>query len=105
MFELGAQFLLVDDFAKPHMAAAIDNREGDLLVRVEFPDHLQHQQLVEIGIEQAAHDRVEPPAVIVGSGRNVGNCHDGTLTRREPRNQRRFGPAWQLSAISLAGPG
>jgi hypothetical protein len=102
VIELGAQFLLVDDFAKPDVAAAIDHRKGDLLIRVEFPDHLQHQQLVEIGIEQAAHDRIEPPAMIVGSRCNVGNCHRGTLARREPHNQCRFGPAWQLSAISGA---
>ena len=98
MIELGAQFALVDDFGKPDMAAAVDDREGDLLVRIEFPDHLQHQQLVEIGIEQAAHDRIEPPAMIVGSGRDVGNCHDGTLACRERRQPVPFRPGMAASA-------
>ena len=50
-------------------------------VRIEFPDHLQHQQLVEIGIQQAAHDRVEAPAVVVGTRCDVGDCgHGGKLT-------------------------
>ena len=63
---------------------------------IEFPDHLQHQQLVKIGIEQAAHDRVEPPAVIVGPGCDVCNCHGAILSRRRPCNQ------W-LSASGMAG--
>ena len=57
------------------MPAAIDDRKGGVRLGVKFPDHLQHQQLVEIGIEQAAHDRVEPPAVIVGPGCDVCDCH------------------------------
>ena len=75
VIELGAQFALVDHLGEADVAAAVDDREGDMVVRVEFPDHLQHQQLVEIGIEQAAHDRIEPPAVIVGPGRDVCDCH------------------------------
>jgi len=53
------------------MPAAIDDRKGHPLIRVAFPNHLLHQKLVEIGIEQAAHDRVEPKAVIVGPVRDV----------------------------------
>ena len=87
VIELGAKLSLVDHLGKTHMPAAIDDRKGDALVRVEFPDHLQHQQLVEIGVEQAAHDRVEPPAVIIGSACNVCDCHIGTLSRQKPRNQ------------------
>ena len=75
MIELGAQFALVDHFGEADGAAAVDDREGHVFVRIEFPDHLQHQQLVEIGIEQAAHDRVEPPAVIVGPRCDVRDCH------------------------------
>ena len=85
--ELGAKLALVDHLGEAHMPAPVDDRKGDLLVRVKFPNHLLHQQLVEIGIEQAAHDRIEPPAVIVGSGRNVCNRHAGTLSRRKPPNQ------------------
>src|SRR4030088_2223252 len=54
VIELGAQLSLVDHLGESHMPAAIDDRKGDALVRIEFPNHLLHQQLVEIGIEQAA---------------------------------------------------
>ena len=43
VIELGAQFALVDHLAEPDVPAAIDDRKGHALVRVEFPDHLQHQ--------------------------------------------------------------
>ncbi len=43
MIELGAQLRLVDDLGKTHVPAAIDDRKGDLLARVELPNHLQHQ--------------------------------------------------------------
>jgi len=79
VIELGAKLGLVDHFGEPHVPAAIDDRKGDLLVRVKFVNHLLHQQLVEIGVEQAADDRVEPPAVIIGPGRNICDCHRGTL--------------------------
>ena len=87
MIELGAQFALVDDLGEADMLGAVDDRKGDALIRIEFADHLQHQQLVKIGIEQAAHDRVEPPAVVIGPGCNIGNCHGGTLPCRGPPNQ------------------
>src|ERR1700727_2847596 len=69
------------------MPAAVDDRKGGMLFRIELPDHLLHQQLVKIGIEQAAHDRIEPPAVVVGPGCNVCDCHARTLPCREACNQ------------------
>ncbi|OIQ64458.1 hypothetical protein GALL_539920 [mine drainage metagenome] len=75
VIELGAKLALVDHFGETHMLAPVDDRKGDALVRVKFPDHLQHQQFVKIGIEQAAHDRVEPPSVIVGPACDVCDCH------------------------------
>ncbi|MGY4298248.1 hypothetical protein ACVWXN_006343 [Bradyrhizobium sp. i1.4.4] len=41
--ELGAQLALVDDLGQPHMARAVDDREGHLLIRIVLPNHLQHQ--------------------------------------------------------------
>src|SRR6266704_6806258 len=85
------------------MPAAVDHRKGHLLIRVKLQDHLLHQQLVEIGVEQAAHDRIEPPAVVVGPGCDVSHCHDGTLSRRGPPNQWVLPAAWQLSGQFAAG--
>ena len=101
MVELGAQLALVDDLGKANVLAAIDDRKGDALIRIKLADHLQHQKLVKIGIEQAAHDRVEPPAMIIGSGCDIGNCHGGTLPRRGPPSQWVLAAAWQLSALFL----
>ena len=81
MVELGTQLAFVDHFGKPHLLAAVDDRKRDLLIRVKLPYHLQHQQFVEIGVQQAAHDRVEPPAVVVGPRRDISNgAHGGNFT-------------------------
>ena len=58
MIELLAQFHLVDLFRQPHSLGAVDQGKRRVDFRIEFPDHLQHQQLVEICINQAADDRV-----------------------------------------------
>src|ERR1700754_2212713 len=40
VIELGTQLALVDDLGKPYMPAAVDDREGSVLFRIELPDHL-----------------------------------------------------------------
>ena len=75
MIELRAQFTLVENFGEADMTAAVDDGKCDVLIRIEFPDHLQHQELVEIRIEQAAHDGIEAPAVVIGSRRDIRNGH------------------------------
>src|SRR4029453_12793849 len=87
------------------MPGTVYDRKGDALIRIEFTDHLQHQQLVEIGIEQAAHDRIEAPAMINGSGSEIGHCHCGTLSFRGPPNQWVLAGTWQLSALFLPDSG
>lgn len=69
------------------MPAAVDDRKRGVLIAAKFPDHLQHQQLAKIGIEQAAHDRIEPPAVIEGPGCDVCDRHAATLSRRKACNR------------------
>ena len=76
MVELGAQLAFVDLVGDAHPRRAVDQRERHLDVAVEAPDHLQHHQLVEIGVEQAADDRVELPGVIVDPLGYVGADHD-----------------------------
>ena len=76
MIELGAQFAFIDDVGQAHMVGAVDQLEGGLDIGMLLPDHLQHQQLVEIGVEQAAHDRVEPPIMVVGAGGDIGEDHE-----------------------------
>ena len=81
MVELVAEFRDVDLLGDPHRLGAVDEREGDLLVAVEAPDHLEHQQLVEIRVEQAADDRVELPGVIVDALGEVDRGHGGGSVR------------------------
>jgi hypothetical protein len=42
-----------------------------------FPDELQHQQLVEVRIEQGSNDRIQFPVVVMRALREV---HDHRLT-------------------------
>ena len=76
MVELRAQLALVDLVGEPDRGRAVDQREGRLDVGIEPPDHLQHQQLVEIRVEQAADDRIELPGVVVDPSRDIGLGHD-----------------------------
>jgi hypothetical protein len=48
---------------------------------MDVPDHLQHQQLVEIGVEQAAHNRIEPEIVVIRALGNIGDGHAAILLR------------------------
>ncbi|MNV98994.1 hypothetical protein D3C71_1943100 [compost metagenome] len=75
MIELLAQFLLIDLVGEPHRLRAVDQREGRVHIRIELPDHLQHQQLVEIRVEQAAHDRVELPGMVIDTPGDIGLGH------------------------------
>src|SRR5258706_2168854 len=56
--------------------SAVEQRELHARPGVMFPDKLQHQQLVKIGVEQRPGDRVEFPVVIVRPLREV---HDHAL--------------------------
>ena len=104
VIELGAKLSLVNDLGETDVPAAIDDRKDRMLVRVECPDHLQHQQFVEIRIEQAAHDRVEPPAMIIGPGRDVCDCHFGTLSPPKACSQWREPPNWPGNHLTLSTP-
>jgi hypothetical protein len=67
----------VHHFGEPDALGSVDQREGGVDVRVQLPDHLQHQELVEIGVQQAADDRVQLPGVVVDAARNIGSRHAG----------------------------
>ena len=62
----------------PHRGGAVDDAEGDGRVAMLAPDHLQHEQLVEVCVEQGPQDRIEPERMVVRPGRDVGETH-GTL--------------------------
>ncbi len=82
MIELLAQFALVDLFGKTDALGAVDQSEGGVDIRIELPDHLQHQKLVEVRIDQAADDRIELPGVIVDAPCDIGPGHASPLPIR-----------------------
>ena len=56
-----------------HVLRAVDQAELDGDVAVAAEHRLQHQELVEVGVEQRADDRVDPPVVVVDAGGDVGH--------------------------------
>ena len=71
--ELVDEFTLFDDVGEAHRGCAVDELERHLAVAVQPPDHLQHQDFVEIGVEQRAHDGVDAERVVVDAGREIGD--------------------------------
>ena len=67
MIELRAQLLLGDHVGQPDGRRPVDQREGDGYRPVVEPDELQHQELVEVRVEQGPDDGVDPVGVIVGT--------------------------------------
>ena len=81
VIELVDQLALVDDVGEPDAGRAVDELESHPALAVQPPDHLQHQQLIEIRIEQRAHDRIDAERVIVDAGGEIGD-HGSTLDGR-----------------------
>src|ERR1017187_5594852 len=77
--------LLVDNFrnakeaGETHPRRAAEKREGDVGFREMLPDKLQHQQLVEIGIEQRPGNRVQFPVMVVRPLSEVDNHRRSSL--------------------------
>ena len=81
MIELIDQFALVDDVGEADARGPVDELESHPALAVQLPDHLQHQKLIEIRIEQRAHDRVDAERVVVNAGGEIGD-HGGELRGR-----------------------
>ena len=73
--ELKRNVAFGDFIGDAHIGCAVDDAEGDGNIAVLAPDHLEHQQLVEIGVEQGPQDRIEPERMVVRPGRDVGETH------------------------------
>lgn len=75
MVELFAQRAFVDLLRQLDAGRTVDQRKGGVHIRIELPDHLQHQELVEIRVDQTADDRVEFPGVVINPARDIGLGH------------------------------
>ena len=69
MIELGDELGAIDHPRELDAPGAVLQAEGDVHVWLQLPDHLQHQELVEVRVEQRAHDRIDPEGMVVGPGR------------------------------------
>lgn len=67
--ELCAEFGGVDPVAEADFRGAVGEGEGGAGLGKALPDELEHQKLVEIGVEQGAGDGVQLPVVVVGAAR------------------------------------
>ena len=105
MIELLAQLLLVDLIGETDRGGAVDQGESGVDLWVELPDHLKHQELVEVGIDKAADDRIELPGVVVNPGRDICLGHDPLPSLPQQELRRATGTLrslpLQLSAIDF----
>ena len=60
-----------------HRTSPIEQRKGDAGGREMLPDELEHEEFVEIGIEQGARDWIKIPVVVVGTAREVDDHAEG----------------------------
>ncbi len=51
--------------AEADVDGAVDEREGGAGRGEMLPDELEHEELVEVGVEQGAGDGIELPVVVV----------------------------------------
>ena len=65
MLHLRDKSMGVDLVGEADGCGAVDDLAGDVDGGEVLPDELQHEQLVEVGVEQRAHDGVELPVVVV----------------------------------------
>jgi SAM-dependent methyltransferase len=90
LIQLGAKFVGVNGVGQTDVGGAVDEGEGGAGLAEVFPDELQHEEFVEVGVEEGAGDGVEIPVMIVRAAGQVDD-HDGN---RVPQFGRR--PGWTL---------
>lgn len=76
LFELGAEFFDIDEIGEADMEGTIDEGKRGAGLAEMLPDELEHEEFVEIGVEQGAGDGIEVPIVIVSAAREVDD-HGG----------------------------
>src|SRR5271155_1346431 len=100
VLELVAKFFDLDYIGEANFAGAICEGEGGGGSGELLPDELQHEQLVEIVVQQRARDGIEFPVVVVGAAGQVDDHGVSTLPQPVPAFGERFpalpqlGPNW-----------
>ena len=86
VIELVDQLALVDDVGEPDRRRPVDELESNLVLRMQFPDHLEHQKFVEIGVEQRPHRGIDAKRVIIDAGCDIRG-HYASLRRQSPSDK------------------
>ena len=81
-FELLAEFVDGNDVSKANGGAAVEEGEGGLGGGEVFPDELEHEEFIEVGVEERARDGVEFPVVVVRATGDVDYHSEFTLSQR-----------------------
>ena len=81
MIELVDQFALLHNIREPDRRGAIDELKGHLELWMHLPDHLEHQELIEVRVEQRANRRIDAKGVIIDAGCDIRG-HRASLGRR-----------------------
>jgi hypothetical protein len=76
--ELLAKLADVDLLGELHRFRPVGEGEAHVHVRIPKVDELVHQELVEIRVEQRAHDRIDMVAVVEGA---LGEVHQSMCLR------------------------
>ena len=86
MIELVDQLALVHDVREPDRGRPVDELKSNLALRMHLPDHLEHQKLVEIGVEQRPHRGIDAKRVIIDAGCDIRG-HYASLRRQRPSDK------------------
>jgi len=79
VLEVLAQLFETDDAGQAHVARTVYERKRRLDGGEVLPDELQHEQFVEIVVEQRPDDRVDFPVVVMRAPREVDDHDKNTL--------------------------
>ena len=80
MLQLNFQFLDVDRVGNANRRVAIMNGELDLSGRKVLPDELEHEELVEIRVEQGADNGIEFPVMVMRAFGEVNDHARGEIS-------------------------
>src|SRR5208337_1394020 len=77
LLQLFPKLIGVNQIAKAYVDGAIDERKRSGCLGEALPDELQHQQFINIGVEQRPRNGVHFPVMVVCAPREVDD-HDAT---------------------------
>ena len=88
VIELVGELALVHDVGESHRRRPVDELEGHLELRMHLPDHLEHQKLVEVRIEQRADRWIDTERMIIDAGCDIRGHYASLMDTTAERQER-----------------